>query len=201
MIFKPEKCSIPDQRMKPFIDPDDLWNLINNVKPTKERVREVIAKSLDKNRLTLEETAVLINANDPELIEEIKQGAKDLKKRVYGNRIVLFAPLYVGNRCINNCTYCGFRTSNKAAVRTTLPVNRRWRGADGNCRLAAASPLWLSFSVNHASAHAPEQDASGVPASSSHWWDTINKSPCFKVKLVSSKRGLLSVLKLVTCGA
>jgi 2-iminoacetate synthase len=43
----------------------------------KERVREVIAKSIDKNRLTLEETAVLINATDPELIEEIKQGARD----------------------------------------------------------------------------------------------------------------------------
>ena len=120
MIFKPEKCAIPDQRMKPFIDPEELWNLINTAKPTKERVTEIIAKSLDKNRLTLEETAVLINAEDPELVEAIKQGAKDLKKRVYGNRIVLFAPLYVGSRCINNCTYCGFRTTNKSANRTTL---------------------------------------------------------------------------------
>ncbi len=120
MIFSPEKCSIKDQRMKPFIDPDEIWNYINNTKATKERVREVIAKSLNKQRLTLEETAVLINADDPELVEEIKQGAKDLKMKVYGNRIVLFAPLYIGNRCINNCKYCGFRTSNKDAVRKTL---------------------------------------------------------------------------------
>lgn len=120
MIFTPEKCRIPDQRMKPFIDAEELWDLINNTVPDKVRVREIIQKSLNKQRLTLEETAVLINATDPELVEEIKEGARELKKRVYGNRIVLFAPLYVGNKCINNCQYCGFRVSNKEAVRTTL---------------------------------------------------------------------------------
>ncbi len=106
--------------MKPFIDPDEIWSLIRNTKSTPERVRHVIAKSLSKKRLTMEETAVLINAGTPELIEEIKEGARALKEKVYGNRIVLFAPLYVGNRCTNNCTYCGFRTSNKFAVRQTL---------------------------------------------------------------------------------
>lgn len=120
MIFTPEKCSIPDQRMKPFIDPDELWDYINNTKSDKESVRAVISKSLDKKRLTLRETAILINATDPELIEEIKEGARELKKRVYGNRIVLFAPLYVGNKCTNNCKYCGFRASNKEAIRKTL---------------------------------------------------------------------------------
>ncbi|MPL72359.1 Biotin synthase [bioreactor metagenome] len=120
MIFNPEKCRIPDQRMKPFIDADELWEILNETKSDKQAVREVIAKSLDKKRLTLRETAVLINANDPELIEEIKEGARELKKRVYGNRIVLFAPLYVGNKCTNNCKYCGFRVSNKEAIRKTL---------------------------------------------------------------------------------
>ncbi|MFO7754493.1 MAG: [FeFe] hydrogenase H-cluster radical SAM maturase HydG [Bacteroidales bacterium] len=120
MKFNPEKLSIRDQRMKPFIDPDEIWDIINNTKADKARVREVIARSLDKNRLTLEETAVLINADDPELIEEIKEGARTLKEKVYGNRIVLFAPLYIGNYCNNNCTYCGFRASNKEAERRTL---------------------------------------------------------------------------------
>lgn len=120
MIFTPEKCRIPDQRMKPFIDPDELWDILNETKPDKQAVRDVIAKSLEKNRLTLRETAMLINANDPELIEEIKEGARELKKRVYGNRIVLFAPLYIGNKCTNNCKYCGFRASNKEAIRKTL---------------------------------------------------------------------------------
>lgn len=120
MKFSPEICRIKDQRMVPFINPEEIWDFINNTKSTKERVRAVIAKSLNKQRLTLEETAVLINATDPELIEEIKQGARDLKEKVYGNRIVLFAPLYIGNRCTNNCKYCGFRASNRFALRKTL---------------------------------------------------------------------------------
>jgi len=120
MRFSPEKLKIPDQRMKTFIDPDEIWDLINNVKPDKRRVLDVISKSLDKHRLTLEETAVLINSAGTELIEEIREGARELKKKIYGNRIVLFAPLYVGNRCTNNCQYCGFRISNKEAIRKTL---------------------------------------------------------------------------------
>lgn len=120
MKFTPEKLSIRDERMKPFIDPDEIWNLLNNTTSDREKVRSVIAKSLDKQRLTLEETAVLVNATDPELIEEIKEGARELKKRVYGNRIVLFAPLYVGNYCSNNCRYCGFRSGNTEAQRMTL---------------------------------------------------------------------------------
>jgi 2-iminoacetate synthase len=120
MKFSPEKLSIPDQRMKPFIDPAEIWDLINRVKPDKQRVRDVIAKSLDKQRLTMEETAVLINSSGNGLADEIKQGARELKEKVYGNRIVLFAPLYVGNRCTNNCQYCGFRASNTDAIRKTL---------------------------------------------------------------------------------
>jgi len=120
MKFYPEKLSIPDRRMQPFIDPDEIWKLINETKPDPIRLREIIAKSLDKNRLTLEETAALINTTDPDLIEEIKAGARLLKERVYGNRIVLFAPLYVGNKCSNNCKYCGFRASNLNALRKTL---------------------------------------------------------------------------------
>ncbi len=80
------------------------------------------AKSLSKQRLEPEETATLINAGDPELIEEIKQGARDLKTMVYGNRIVLFAPLYIGNDCVNDCTYCGFRSSNRDTLRKTLTM-------------------------------------------------------------------------------
>ncbi len=120
MIYHPEKYSLKDERMKPFIDPDEIWNFINNTPSDKKRVREVIGLSLNKKRLSLEETAVLLNATDPELIEEIKEGARTLKERVYGERIVLFAPLYVGDLCTNNCQYCGFRSENKGMKRITL---------------------------------------------------------------------------------
>lgn len=120
MKFSPEKLKIADQPHKSFIDPEELWDIINNTSSDPARVREIIKKSLNRNRLTLAETAVLINATDPDIIEEIKEGARELKERVYGERIVLFAPLYVGNKCSNNCKYCGFRVSNISAVRKTL---------------------------------------------------------------------------------
>ncbi len=120
MKFTPETYIIPDKPMTSFIDSDEIWNYIHTTISTKEKVREIIAKSLSKKRLNLEEVAVLINADDPQLIEEIKEGAKTLKKTIYGNRIVLFAPLYVGSKCANNCTYCGFRASNKEVARKTL---------------------------------------------------------------------------------
>ncbi len=106
--------------MKPFIDPDEISSLLARSFPTREQVREVLAKALAKNRLSMEETAILVNATDPQLVEEIKAAARKLKKDVYGERIVLFAPLYVGNYCVNNCKYCGFAASNRKALRKTL---------------------------------------------------------------------------------
>ncbi|MDA3906641.1 MAG: [FeFe] hydrogenase H-cluster radical SAM maturase HydG [Bacteroidales bacterium] len=120
MILSPEKYMIPDKAMKPFIDEDEINDYLKKCHPTKEKVREIIQKSLGKNRLSLEDTAYLLNANEPEMIEEIKQGARELKKKIYGERIVLFAPLYVGNYCANNCAYCGFKASNKTVKRETL---------------------------------------------------------------------------------
>ncbi|HSV76809.1 MAG TPA: [FeFe] hydrogenase H-cluster radical SAM maturase HydG [Bacteroidales bacterium] len=120
MIYHPEKYKLKDERMKPFIDPEEIRGFIDNGKAEKNRVREIIQASLNKKRLSLEETAVLINTHDPELIEEIKDGARTLKEKVYGERIVLFAPLYVGDLCTNNCQYCGFRSSNKGIKRITL---------------------------------------------------------------------------------
>lgn len=120
MQFRPETYRLPDLPMQPFVDSEEIWEYLNSTLSTPEKVRNIISKSLDKNRLNLEETAILINANDKESIEYIKRGARELKKKIYGNRIVIFAPLYIGNKCSNNCTYCGFRASNKGQVRKTL---------------------------------------------------------------------------------
>jgi len=120
MIYSPQQYNIPDVRQKPFIDPNEIWSILKSNKADKILVREIIQKSLAKNRLSLHETATLINTVDPELINEIKEGARKLKENIYGERIVLFAPLYVGNLCINNCVYCGFRSSNTEQKRSTL---------------------------------------------------------------------------------
>ncbi len=120
MKFYPQQYQLPDRSMKPFIDEEEITRFLDEAKPTRESVKEIIEKSLNKNRLSLQETAVLLNTTDPEMIEWIKAGARSLKEKVYGKRIVLFAPLYVGNYCSNNCRYCGFKASNTTAIRKTL---------------------------------------------------------------------------------
>ncbi|MFB3908812.1 MAG: [FeFe] hydrogenase H-cluster radical SAM maturase HydG [Candidatus Eisenbacteria bacterium] len=89
-------------------------------RPDPAKVREILAKSLAKQALSVDETATLLRVTDTDLLEEIFEAARALKRNVYGNRIVLFAPLYVGNLCVNDCAYCGFRRSNREAVRRTL---------------------------------------------------------------------------------
>jgi 2-iminoacetate synthase len=102
-----------------FVDEPYLAGLLERRADPAE-VRAVIAKSLAKEPLALDETAVLLAAEEPELVEEIFQAARQLKRDVYGNRIVLFAPLYLGSECTNDCTYCAFRRSNKESQRRTL---------------------------------------------------------------------------------
>lgn len=103
-----------------FIDDDRLNKLISDTPPDASAVRDVIAKAMSKEPLNVAETAVLLAAEDEELVGEIFQAARELKRNVYGNRIVLFAPLYIGNECVNDCRYCAFRRSNTDAERRTL---------------------------------------------------------------------------------
>ncbi|MFP4214676.1 MAG: [FeFe] hydrogenase H-cluster radical SAM maturase HydG [Phycisphaerae bacterium] len=103
-----------------FIDDAYLEGLLEGQTPEKSRVRELVAKGMGKEPLSTEETAELLLADDPELVEEIFAAARQLKENVYGNRIVLFAPLYIGSYCINECKYCGFSRRNPDAHRRTL---------------------------------------------------------------------------------
>lgn len=120
MKFYPQQYNLPDRPMEAFIDEAEIESMLREATPDRDLVKAIIEKSLSKNRLSLQETAVLLNTTDPEMIEWIKAGARSLKEKVYGKRIVLFAPLYVGNYCSNNCRYCGFKASNTTALRKTL---------------------------------------------------------------------------------
>ncbi|HOK05147.1 MAG TPA: [FeFe] hydrogenase H-cluster radical SAM maturase HydG [Victivallales bacterium] len=104
---------------KPFIDDNKLENLCE-IHENASAIKDVIAKSMEKNPLSIEETAILLAAKSQDLKETIFNAARELKKNVYGNRIVLFAPLYIGNYCINDCKYCAFRRSLRTTVRKTL---------------------------------------------------------------------------------
>jgi 2-iminoacetate synthase len=102
-----------------FIDDGHLHDLLQ-LRSDAGAVREIIAKSMSKQPLSVEETAQLLAADEPELLEQIFDAARQLKRDVYGNRIVLFAPLYVGNDCTNDCSYCAFRRTNRTEIRRTL---------------------------------------------------------------------------------
>jgi len=103
-----------------FIDDRKIEETLAAARPEPARVREVLAKSLAKQRLERDETAALLAIREPDSWQEVFAAARRLKTEVYGNRIVLFAPLYVGDKCINNCAYCGFKCSNRDVVRKTL---------------------------------------------------------------------------------
>ncbi|MDD5697908.1 MAG: [FeFe] hydrogenase H-cluster radical SAM maturase HydG [Victivallaceae bacterium] len=90
--------------------------------PGAGRVRDIIAKSLAMQTLSLAETAVLLRVDDPDLLAEMNAAALRVKKFVYDNRIVTFAPLYLSSLCVNNCLYCGFRQENKYEVRRRLTL-------------------------------------------------------------------------------
>ena len=121
MLFTPQRYALADRAGEPFIDDGEIRrSLLRAKEPTIPELERIIARSLALERLPMDDVASLIAAHSPEAVARILDAAETLKQRVYGNRIVLFAPLYIGNRCINNCAYCGFRASNRNARRRTL---------------------------------------------------------------------------------
>lgn len=120
MIFKPQKYRIPDRPGEPFIDEEEIESLLAaHAHSTPEEVSEVIGRSMDRERLSLRDVAILLGAPAEER-QRVMAAAEQLKREVYGNRIVLFAPLYIGNRCTNRCAYCSFRADSLETVRKTL---------------------------------------------------------------------------------
>ena len=104
-----------------FIKQDYLDSLLKeNRMPSNSEVKEVLKKAENKKGITPEEAFVLMQTKDREMIESIHNLAGKIKNEIYGNRLVIFAPLYVTNVCGNICAYCGFRADNKDLHRRTL---------------------------------------------------------------------------------
>lgn len=108
---------------KDFIDDEEIWRLLRKWEhPKPADVRRVLEKSARQARLEPEEMAILVQNQDPETIGEMYALANRLKREVYGDRIVFFAPLYISDQCTNDCLYCGYRRSNPAIHRKTLSM-------------------------------------------------------------------------------
>jgi len=106
---------------KDFIDEQEILQHLNrNQTPDKQYIRDIMQKALAINRLDPAETAALLHVKDEDLWQEMYDTGLQIKRKVYDNRIVFFAPLYMSNLCVNNCAYCGFRTENKDEKRRIL---------------------------------------------------------------------------------
>ncbi len=96
---------------KNFID-DNRINDILSKTPTVEEINAVLEKSKACKGLSFEEVGVLLNAPEEMVLPTLAEVAGKIKNQIYGNRVVLFAPLYISNYCVNNCTYCGYARDN-----------------------------------------------------------------------------------------
>lgn len=96
-----------------FIKHDYIENLIKESQtPTKAEITEILDRAERKEGLSHKDIAKLLHIEDQTQIKRMYDLAGQLKKDIYGNRIVVFAPLYISNFCVNNCTYCGYKHSN-----------------------------------------------------------------------------------------
>jgi 2-iminoacetate synthase len=105
-----------------IIDFEEIEELVESTEGGDSRLRaeSALEKGALAKGLTLAEAAALLRVEDPELLEALYRTAAIVKERLYGRRVVLFAPLYLSNHCTNACLYCGFRAPNKAVLRNAL---------------------------------------------------------------------------------
>ncbi|MCK5762010.1 MAG: [FeFe] hydrogenase H-cluster radical SAM maturase HydG [Candidatus Izimaplasma sp.] len=97
-----------------MIDKDYIHNILQAGKnPSMEEIKRILKKAEKREKLSHHEVAVLLNAHEKDQIEEIYNIAGKIKDEIYGQRVVVFAPLYISNFCVNNCKYCGYRRDNK----------------------------------------------------------------------------------------
>jgi 2-iminoacetate synthase len=114
-----------------FINENYINSLLDDESLLNEQLQlDIINKGTAARGLTLRESAVLLSIDKPEVLEQLFQAAKDVKERIYGSRIVLFAPLHTTNKCANNCLYCAFRNDNDEIVKRDLTLQEIEAEAD-----------------------------------------------------------------------
>ncbi len=106
-----------------FINHQEILDTIEYAKQhkdDKEMCLNLAKRAKDCKGLTHREAAVLLECEIPEVEDEIRRSAIAVKERLYGDRIVMFAPLYLSNYCVNGCTYCPYHHCNKSIKRKKL---------------------------------------------------------------------------------
>ena len=117
-MYKPESHIAEE-----FISHEEIKNTIAEVKEQKHNLslmQDIMRKAAECKGLNHREAALLLECDDPTINQQIMQLAKEIKYRFYGNRIVLFAQLYLSNYCVNGCVYCPYHLKNKEIRRRKL---------------------------------------------------------------------------------
>lgn len=106
-----------------FINHEEILESLDFARAHKDDVRmqlEILERAKDCKGISHREAAVLLSATDPDVLSKTAQLAKEIKLKFYGKRIVLFAPLYLSNYCINGCVYCPYHAKNRNIPRRRL---------------------------------------------------------------------------------
>ena len=106
-----------------FIDHNEILETLDYAEKNKDNVQlidEILAKAKERKGLSHREASVLLSCNIEEKNQEIYKLAEQIKKDFYGNRIVMFAPLYLSNYCVNGCVYCPYHAQNKHIPRKKM---------------------------------------------------------------------------------
>ena len=106
-----------------FISHEEIMETLEYAEKNKHNVElidSILEKARERKGLSHRDAAVLLDCDIPEKNEEIYALAQQIKKDFYGNRIVMFAPLYLSNYCVNGCLYCPYHAKNKTICRKKL---------------------------------------------------------------------------------
>ena len=114
---------VDSSKAEEFIDHTEIVDTLEYAtthKSDRKLIESIIEKARDCKGLSHREAAVLLECDLPDLTKEIFHLAKEIKQKFYGNRIVMFAPLYLSNYCVNGCVYCPYHLKNKTIARKKL---------------------------------------------------------------------------------
>ncbi len=115
--------NVSSLKAEEFISDEEIRETLAYADANKENLEvidQILHKAKERKGLTHREASVLLACELPEKVNEIFALAEQLKKDYYGNRIVLFAPLYLSNYCVNGCVYCPYHAKNKHIARKKL---------------------------------------------------------------------------------
>ena len=115
--------NVSSKQAEEFIDHQEILDTLDYAHTNKDNralIESLFEKAASCKGLSHREAALLLECDQPDLTERIFHLAREIKQKLYGNRIVMFAPLYLSNYCVNGCVYCPYHAKNRTIARKKL---------------------------------------------------------------------------------